>query len=305
MLIVKYKILICFSYDKYMDLSNNKIMYQESDSIILDLETLNAQYKNLLIEYQQAVLNYVNYLKADAASQNYDANTQPMVSIQGSTYLGTSTITQNNSTTFQECQASCSNTSGCTGATFNGLDYTQPMCWLRGGDSNVVSGSPNDYAIIPEGKQLLMVVQNINQQLTAINNQLQAKTTAGQPLYGAESQQRNLQNSELISQFVQLVKEQKKLTESINEYQTLDQTQTQGSIMVTQNYYFFILLVCCVFVIVYILYKFLGNAQPATIINPLVQTGGKLSTNAYYVIFAMIALIFVINYSIHYLSIKM
>ena len=52
--------------------------YQESNSIVLNLETLSTQYKNKLIEYQQAVANYVNYLREEASTPcgQFNANSK-------------------------------------------------------------------------------------------------------------------------------------------------------------------------------------------------------------------------------------
>jgi hypothetical protein len=150
----------------------NKNILNESSSLALDLETLNTQYKNLLIQYQQAVLNYVNYLKQDISGNNMS---NQLVQIQGNVYMGTSTLSQNNSPTVDKCQASCASNPKCSGATFNGTKYQQPMCFLRSGDGNVINGLPSDYAIVPKGKQLLLIVQNINLQLNDINKKIQEK----------------------------------------------------------------------------------------------------------------------------------
>ena len=40
---------------------------KESKSLALDLETLNTEYKNLLVRYKQSVLDYTDYLNAEAA----------------------------------------------------------------------------------------------------------------------------------------------------------------------------------------------------------------------------------------------
>lgn len=45
-----------------------KTKYYESDSIALDLEHLSSQYKTLLIRYNQAVLNYITYLKEESVN---------------------------------------------------------------------------------------------------------------------------------------------------------------------------------------------------------------------------------------------
>jgi hypothetical protein len=48
--------------------NNHKINYNNGESLILDLETLSMQYKNLLIEYENAVKNYVSFLQQEAAT---------------------------------------------------------------------------------------------------------------------------------------------------------------------------------------------------------------------------------------------
>jgi hypothetical protein len=267
-----------------MNEQNNENIYPKSNSIVLDLETLGAKYRNLLIEYQQAVANYVNYLK------DYNIEEKQMSSIKGSAFWGTIAIGENNSASLQECQASCANTNGCTGSTFNPSDHEQPMCWLRGGTGDVVSGIENDYAIIPIGKKLLSIVQSINQQLTSINKQIQEKNTIGQTIYNSQQPQRGLKTIELINQFVQLTQERDNISKMLNEYKTLDQEQTEGNIMINQNYYSFILLLGLVIVILFILYK-IGLPLEKQINYSLLQSGGQLGINAYYIIFGIILLL--------------
>ena len=271
-----------------MTQQNNENEYQESISIVLDLESLSAQYKNYLIEYQQAVANYVNFLQQNP-------NDQTMSSIQGSTYWGTSSIGENISSSLQQCEASCANTAGCTGATFNPPHDGQVNCFLRGGDSNLSLGSDNDYAIIPTSQKLLLIIQNINQQLTDVNSQIQEKTNSSQPLYNEQSEQRGLQTTELIGQFIQLNQEREKINQMLDEYQTLDQAQTQGDIMINQNYYSFLLLLGLAIVILIILYKF-GFSSTTENIPPVLQSGGELGINAYYIIFGIIIVAFFLHF---------
>ena len=263
-----------------MNQQNNENEYQESISIVLDLESLSAQYRNYLIEYQQAVANYVNFLQ-----QNI--NDQPMSTIKGSSYWGTTSVGQNVSPTLQQCTASCATTAGCTGATFNLPNNGQVNCFLRGGSGNLTPGTDNNFAIIPTAQKLLLIVQNINQQLTNVNSQIQQKTNAGQPLYDEQSEQRGLQTIELIGQFIQLNQEREKINQMLDEYQTLDQAQTQGDIMINQNYYSFLLLLGLAIVILIILYKF-GFSSTTEIAPPLLQSGGELGINAYYIVFGII-----------------
>ena len=169
-------------------------MDKSSNSNVLDLESLTTEYSNLLISYKQAVTDYVNYLKQennqiDASNNTNNNNTNNstnnatnntnqtnLVAINGSTYWGSSSVGQNNSTTVEQCQVSCANTTGCTGATFNNSNPSSgTTCWLRGGDGNLSTGTTNDTAIVQTGKQLLSMIQNINSQLKSTNKKIQDK----------------------------------------------------------------------------------------------------------------------------------
>lgn len=251
--------------------SNEKI-YNESKSLALDLETLNNEYQNLLIQYQQAVINYVNYLKQDVSGNDISNN---MVQIQGNQYLGTSTLSQNNSPTVDECQASCASISGCSGATFNGKNYKQPMCFLRSGDGDIVNGLPNDYAIVPKGKQLLLIVQKINIQLSDINSKIQKKSTSAEPIYDKLNQEKAKENKNLNDQFEKLSVERKKIDKMLLEYQTLDETQLEGSIVTSKNYYSYILLCIVSVLVVVLLFKYFGTNTTPQNIGYMPQTGGS------------------------------
>jgi hypothetical protein len=218
-------------------------------------------------------------------SQPPNMNAAPMVTVNNSAYWGTSGYGQT-SGTLQECEATCSATTGCTGATYNSSNST---CYLRGGDSAVVPASDTEVAIIPKGKQLLMVIQNINQQLTDINQQIQNKTTNGQPLYAQQTQQRSSKSSELISQFIKLTEERNKINEMINVYQSLEQQQVQGDITINQNYYSFVLLLFLAVVILVCLFYYGVSNNDLQIQN---NSGGlNLSTNYVVIITFLIALL--------------
>jgi len=188
----------------------------------------------------------------------------------------------------------CSSTNGCTGATFN-----SGTCFLRGGNSTLTAASDTEVAILPKGQHYLSIIQNIDIQLTEINTQIQDKTNNGQPLYETQTQERVLQTQNLISQFLQLVKERTKLDEMVGEYQTLDKEQIEGDIMINQNYYSFILLLALAIIIIIVLYFFNGSttSAPSSNSQAILQTGGKLGRNAYYLVFGIILLMFITNYS--------
>jgi|694.fasta_scaffold155401_2 hypothetical protein len=268
-----------------MKFTTTEDKYKGPKSVVLDLESLNAEYRNKLIEYRQAVANYVNYLKQDV---NTDTNTNPncdswaargeckknpnymlnlcakacnvtkqqeMVHIKNATYWGTGPIGQNNSATVQECSASCARTTGCTGATFNATDFAKPMCWLRSGDTDITGGKDSEYAIVSKGKQLLMIVQKINMRLSDINQQIQMITNNNQETYDSQSPDRKTNMAELARQYIQLNEEREKINNTINDYQTLDQQQVEGDLTANKNYYSFVLLLILAIFTLFLLFK--------------------------------------------------
>lgn len=273
-----------------MSFQTNEEDYREEVSVVLNLESLNAQYRNLLIEYRQAVSNYVNFLKQEVKTDtNVNTNKnlncdmwaqggwcplapqymlsncakscnapkeREMVTIKDASYWGTESVGQTSSATIQECSASCATNSKCTGATFNANANGQPTCWLRGGDTDITGGSQGDYAIVPKGKHLLLIVQKLNQQLSDANQQIQTLSESGEDIYNTQVQQRNESNSDLIRQYIQLSRERERINETISDYQTLDQQQTESNLVVNQNYYSFILLFILAVATIIALYVF-------------------------------------------------
>jgi len=255
-----------------MNLPNNKELYDKSNSIILNLETLRTTYKNLLIQYQQAVANYVSYLKEDPTSNNI---MDKYVTVNGQQFLGSSALSQNNSATLNDCIASCSANPQCSGATYNPTNYKQPMCFLRKGDGNLVNGLSSDIAIVSKGKQLLSIVQNINEQLNETNAKIQQLSKQSEPTYNEVNNQKESENETLMKQYAQLTAERVKIDKMLNEYETLDKTQTQGTIVTNKNYYLYVLLCLFAILVVFLLVKFSVSSSSSQQ-NPssMYQSGG-------------------------------
>ena len=163
-------------------------------------------------------------------------------------------------------------TDGCTGATFNATDSAKPMCWLRSGDTDITGGKDSDYAIVPKGKQMLMIVQKINLRLSEINQQIQKITKNGQETYDSQTPERKTNMAELARQYIQLNEEREKIDNTINDYQTLDQQQIQGDLTANKNYYSFVLLLLLAIITIFVLYKVGFSFNSET--NSSVLSGG-------------------------------
>lgn len=267
----------------------------DTSSNVLNLESLTINYQTLLIEYQQAVVNYINYIKQQSdVSSNKIVNGDTMVTIKGTQYWGTAGISQNNSSTINECKAACAALRECTGATYNAIDYDKPMCWLRSGESDITPGSENDTAIIKKEQYLLSIVQNLNEKLIDINQQITEIRSDSEPLFESNAEDSQDQNSTLINNYKKLTQDRAKITQLMNEYQSLEEQQIQGDIKINQNYYSFLLLIALAIIIIFMVYNFSGSTSNTSSI----QRGGNLSSSAYYYVFGIILLvIYIFSYT--------
>lgn len=238
------------------------------DSVILNLEVLNKQYDKVLLEYRNAVTNYINFLQQDISS-----NGTPQISTaQGYIYTGT-ILSQSDSSSLQDCQASCANTTGCTGATYKNSDNKK--CILNSGEIKLTPGTENDYAIIKQGKDLLLVVQQKNDLLININKKIDDEMkNSGKPLYNELKQTKDTQSEELNSQFNTLTDEKKNIDKLLKQYETLDQKQQNTNIAVDSNYSMYYSLIIFALIIIFALMFFSAPSKPAAQPTMPFQTGG-------------------------------
>lgn len=274
---------------------NNKNQVN-SNSFSMDLESLRQKYSKLLIQYKAAVADYVNYLKSttiiensnyDSSGANYKINSEQYVSLKGMAFNGSGTAGQSDASTLQECQASCANLSNCTGATF-----VSNKCLVRSGNSPIVPAGNDSYAIIPKSKQLLLNMEDINQQLLDTNKELTKKINTVQPIFYKTTQDAISKNQELINNYKLLNQERENILNLLRQNETLESVDNENLVKTNQNYYSFILLSILAIATIFLLYKFSfsGNAIPQ-----VVQYGGELSSNTYYIIFVILLLVIGIN----------
>ena len=238
--------------------------------------------------------NYNASSYTTSSTPPYNIEQQPLVSIKGATYWGTSSVGQNNSATLQECQASCAQTKGCTGATFNATAPQRQSCLLRGGNSSVMPGANDDYAIITQGKQLLNVVETVNQKLSDVNQKIQQITESQEAMYNTQSQERYFKTADLETQFKQLNEERDKINKLSDKYKALEHVQVQTGLTLTQKYYTFVLLALLAIIAIYLLYRFVAGSSSSAGLQSGLQSGGKtllnMGTPAYNILLGMILL---------------
>lgn len=243
--------------------------------------------------------NYNGAIFSTATKPNYNINSPILTEIKGQAFWGTSSVSENVSNTLQHCSASCSNTPNCTGATFNS---DQKYCWLRGGEGSAIPSKVNDYAIVPKSRQLLKIVESLNNEIIVVNRKMQKKIDELYGVYSTQVGNRLNQNYSLINQYDSLNADRDKINSIISEYQTLEGTQNEMEIYITKNYYLFfiffiIVLIAGIILAMSSLDQNTSNAVAFSIINHVVAPAKTVvnNVNPFYVMFGIILLV-VISY---------
>jgi hypothetical protein len=283
--------------------ANNNNNNQQAESIILQLETLSKQYDTTLVKYQQATTNYVNAL------QQLNNTSPTFAIIQGNAFWGTGSIASSassNATTANACSALCSQTTGCSGATFSPNNNGSPTCFLRTGDGNIIPSSSSSYAIVPTIQQYFSNMVSLNEQLIYINEQImQIVDNQGDEVYTSEVQQRYTNASELQKNYNKLMKEKKQIEKQLNSFDDLDQAQSNSELITNSNYLSYILLLGLVIVCIILLLNISSifgskkSSQSSSSFFPSFnnnqpsynQLGGKLNHTTYYIIFGIMVFI--------------
>ncbi len=241
-------------------IGNNDNNNTKRNSNSIDLENLQKRYSNSLIEYKQSVTDYINYL-------NNNNNNKSFVDIKGQSYLGSGTLQQIDNTNLNNCKALCSSNKTCSGATFK-----SNSCILKTGDSNIISSSNDSYAIIPEGKKMLMVMEKLNNELMNLNKEITSKLNILEPYLEDNINKRNDNSNDLIESYNKLLNERENIIELLNDYKTLDNTQNENEIKVTQNYYLYIIYFILTIISIVFLFKISFSSE--TIRQNNLQYGG-------------------------------
>jgi preprotein translocase subunit SecG len=215
----------------------------------------------------------------------------------GKAFWGSGSASVSAGGTIEQCQALCSSTTNCSGATYNPTAYGQPMCFLRTGEGQLVPALDTDVAIIPEAQKYLLIIESINNKLISTNQQIQNVINQSQPIYNSMKTEGQEQNKELIQNYMKLVAEREKIAETLKSYEDLDKSEQEGEMRVTQKQYSYILLVIIALGVIVLLYKFSGvltsESGSSQTYN---QTGGELPQSTYYVLLIIIILIILFNY---------
>jgi hypothetical protein len=216
----------------------------------MELETLIKQYDNTLTQYTQLNSEYLTYIK----NTNDASLSNDLITVDNSEYTGT-TISEIKSTDVEACRASCSSTSGCSGATYNlTKDSTINNCSLKSGDGQI-NIKENYSAIVTKKKDYLNRLKVLNDQLTNLNTSITNYISTNKPDMSSQlAGDQNIMN-QLSNDLSFLVGKKDEIDKQIRSVNDLDGKIQEGSILVNMNYSIFnILLFSAILVVLIFLY---------------------------------------------------
>jgi hypothetical protein len=227
----------------------------QNDSAILNLESLTKQYDTTLIQYNQVQSDYINVLESQKSSSQVEnsGTTSNLVSIPNSTFWGTKGISSSNVSSVSDCSALCSKTPGCSGATYNVTNNNQNNCWLTSGDGSIITGTTDQFAIITQDKKYLKTLEQLNIQLINFSDQIMEILKTNKNVFLEQDEERFSKYDLLKENYEKLEEERKNILEQLLKYQTIEEKQNQGELIVTRNYYNYVLLLVIALICVFIL----------------------------------------------------
>jgi hypothetical protein len=205
------------------------------DSVILDLETLIKQYDVILTQYKQVQSDYNNYL------QNNNGNSQ-LTNVKNRLYQGEYIITNRRVQDINSCTALCSNTGGCSGATFKNVSGDQPNCMISGGDGTLLTTNDDSYAIIFVNKNYLLTLEQLNTQLIDISDKIIQKFQNNTNIFTNSDINRLDKYNVLKQNYMQLESQRSTIADQLKNYQSLEGKYNESQLIVQKNYYNYILL---------------------------------------------------------------
>lgn len=257
---------------------------KQTKTNVMILEKLKIEYKIQLTAYKQAVSNYVNFLQEKTNDITDTTKTPSYSVVKGQSFWGNGQAGSESvytGGTIEECKAKCAETTNCTGATFNPSAHGKPMCWLRTGDGELMPALSTDFAIIPEAKKYLLVIESINSKLLETNKKIQDIIKKGEPLYKSIKIKSQSKNDELLQNYQELVIEREKIEKMLETYEDLDKREINGNLKINQKYYTYVLLsivTVCIIILLYKISSLFSNPENSGL--NYIQQGGK-ANNAF------------------------
>lgn len=195
---------------------------------MLDLETLELNFKNKLIQYESVYNEYLSSM------QDGNAGSFNSLSVVPGFYTAPPILSYNNATSATECLELCNANSSCTGA-----NYTSDsgLCTLYSGEDGSLINDPSgvNYAIVTKKHQVLENLQQMNQELLDLNDVISNHVQDQyEPVYQHYEDNAEV-NENMIGTFEQLLEERDELKRMMQDLVSLKEESKDQEIRISQG----------------------------------------------------------------------
>lgn len=190
---------------------------------VLRLETLQAEYDDIMRGYEQAQANYISAL------QN---SRREFTSIQDRTYNSNNKLWSGVFSTVNQCKTKCKGDNNCTGATYNSASQ---FCETYGGEGEILTGNNNTYAIVLKVTQSLLILQQFNTRLIDKSSEIDEALQTSIPYVNETVDAKNNQRKILDNRMAKLQRERDEINSAIGEFDTMDQENVDRELVVNQR----------------------------------------------------------------------
>ncbi len=201
------------------------------------VERLQQKYSALLLQHEQAVADYVTYIRASGTDGNNPST--GYLTLPGQMYVGAAALETKDADTPALCESLCATTPGCSGAT-----YDNKKCIMQSGDGIAIASATatdsQQQAIVNRGKYLLQNINAINDQLAAISQDMSQEIQQYSSNYSAVQGEKSQLLTEMVNNYSNLITEKEKIHGAQELYSTLNEAQNNSELKTYRNYYVYL-----------------------------------------------------------------
>ena len=212
-----------------------------------------SSFNSLLTEYTNTYKNYIDAI---------NSNSNSLTTVNNALFTGTSNLTVINDSSANGCLLSCSSNPSCRGATFNNGSKSCTLSSVSSGNGTITTANGSQ-AIVKQALAYSYRLQQLNAQLTIINNQMKTQSKSNYADYANNYQTSREREAILKNNYETLIEEKSEIEDMIKKYETINTSYENGSINVTSTYYIYIILLFIVICLIIFLstYSFKSSME--------------------------------------------
>ena len=149
---------------------------------------------------------------------------------------------------------------------------------MRSGNSTLSKGAANDNAIITKVKENIIYLETLNTQLIEINSQITNIYQKMQPMVDTQTKTISINGEELTNRYSLLTNEKIKIKTLLDEYNDIDKSNVDQSLMVEQqnSTYYLWLILCILSILLVIKYTVFPESSGGILTTVVIVTAAVI-----------------------------